>query len=262
VTQENGPFSEAIRESELQRAIGAVVSRLDPPTASGSLGVALEYFAATKDVVDHVMAFDERAAAYALRKTELFADAPLVVPFSRAAATRLWETVSTCIDEIEFCLRAGEAPDDIGIMLAKAETIHECSHWIDTVYREKEAEYLLAWEETRRRSQPTQKIPKRRRRAAKAANRTDSEAKLIACLAEHHAYKTANVKCDPIKGSVMANKMGVSEATVSRFMKRYLDGYDGYRRLCAEGPTALAKKLQALNEGYFRGRGLLGDVPD
>jgi hypothetical protein len=243
----------------------AAVGPLNPPPSSADLNVVRTYFAGVNEVISRVLAFDERAAAHTLKKAELSGKTPLATPFSQAAALRLWSAVSECIDEIQYILQLGESPDDLAIMGGKAEAIHECSHHIDALYREKEAYCRLVLESIKGRekripSAAQSRAPSRRGRA-KQSLQTDSATKIIACLAQHHGYETSAVNCEPMKSSVLAKRAGVSEATTSRFMARYLSGSKGYRRLCDMGPEALSGRIRRLREEYFEGKRFQGDAP-
>lgn len=266
VDSENEPFSEAIREAEIRRAVRAAVGHLDPPPASADRGVLQTYFAAANEVVDSILAFDERAAAYAIKRAGLLREPTIHLAFSREAAIRLWRAISTCLDEIEDILRLGESPDQLAIMFAKAQAVHDLSHWIDALYREKAAYHRLELEKINSRDKRTPKTARsltpRRRTRAKRSLQKGSEAKLIACLAHYHGYETDAVNCEPMKSSALARHAGVSEATVSRFMSRFLNGSDGYHRLCGMGPEAISGRIRRLYEEYFEGKRLEGDAPE
>ncbi len=266
--KDDGPFSHASRENELWKAKLETTAPMDPPAAYACGRSPGEYFSDIEHVVERVLAFDERAATYWRRRAEITGEFPESNLFSITAATRLWEVVSQCVEEVDYILRCDDTRDDIAIMMAKAKAIHDYSHKIHTAYREREAAFELEMHAIKMgggkgdtaNSQPT--TPKKGRSRTRGRKKTNADVLLIGFFGKHHAYGTAALHCEPAKGAAVALMLKVSEATVSRFLDRYFGGSDAYRRLCELGPEALAKRLKSINDEYFRGHSVNCDIPE
>lgn len=266
--KDDGPFSHASREDELWKAKMETIAPMDPPSAYACGRSPTEYFSDIEHVVERVLAFDERAAAYWRSRAEITGEFPKSNLFSLTAATRLWEVVSQCVEEVDDILRCDKPSNDIAIMMAKSKAMHHYSHKIHAAYREREAAFELEMQAIRMgrvkgdtaHSQST--TPKTGRRGRRSRKKTNSDVLLIGFLGKHHAYGTALLRCEPVKGAAVARMLKVSEATVSRFMDRYFGGSDAYRRLCELGPEALAKRLKSINDEYFQGHSVKYDIPE
>lgn len=87
-----------------------------------------------------------------------------------------------------------------------------------------------------------------KRKAKKAKEETDSEALIIAALAEHHGYGKESLYLEPARVRELARKTKVSPSVVSAFFQKHFGGHAQYRRACQD-EDGLQKVLELLQEG-------------